>query len=205
MTWLWLGIASAAPLSAWEGLVITAAPPGEKESRLRLWFDGHARRGDSFVSIVRPGVGVDLGGGVALWAGYGWIATATPGDLASEHRVWEQITWNRSGKRGGGGLRGRLEQRFGDRDGLGLRFRAFGRAQADVAGPLSLVIWDELFVGLNDTDWGAAGIDQNRLFGGPAWRAGKLRAETGLLVQAIHRGGDWTTVPVVATNLFLSL
>ncbi|MEZ4317592.1 MAG: DUF2490 domain-containing protein [Myxococcota bacterium] len=202
----WMAIAAASPVSTWEGLVVTASLPGEDPGPLRLWFDGHARRGDSFVGIVRPGLGVDLGGGLAVWAGYAWVATATPGDLASEHRVWEQVTWNRGGKRISGGLRGRLEQRFGPGSGaVGLRVRGFGRVQADVAGPFSLVVWDELFVGLNDTPRGPAGLDQNRLFAGPAWRAGSLRAEAGVLGQALLRDGDWTVVPVIATNLFLTL
>lgn len=198
----WAGAALAATPGAWEGLIVTVAP--SEESRVRVWFDAHARRNDGFLAIVRPGLGLDVGGGVTLWGGYAWVATVDPG-LVSEHRVWEQVTWNRSGKGIAGGLRGRLEQRFGEGRGIGVRFRGFGRLQLTVVDAVSLVVWDEAFVGLNDAGWGTPGVNQNRVFLGPALTAGPIRAEVGGLGQHVLRDGAWSFFPSVATNLFVSL
>ena len=52
-------------------------------------------------------------------------------------------------------------------------------------------IWDEVFLNLNDTDWGANnGLDRNRIFGGIGWKPNSLdycKAEVGYLNQFIYR------------------
>ena len=66
--------------------------------------------------------------------------------------------------------------------------------------------WDEVFIGLNDIDWGAPrGLDQNRLFvGGWAAVAPHLRVELGYLFLYVDRDDD-TVGHVLATNVFVSL
>jgi hypothetical protein len=48
---------------------------------------------------------------------------------------------------------------------------------------LSIVGWNEIFLNLNDTDWGAqSGFDQNRLFAGPGYGfTPMLRVQAGYL------------------------
>lgn len=205
---LWCVAAWAADVGTWEGVLVQAALHEESKVGGRIWFDAHARRdGGKFVGILRPGLGLDLGRGFTIWGGYAWIPSVADGDpLKSEHRIWEQVTWNASSERFGGGLRGRLEQRFAaGTEGVGLRFRGFGRAQVNLPGSLALVAWDEAFVEVNDSGFLPPGFDQNRLFVGPAWRAGALRAEVGLLEQHFVRAGTWTAVTAFATNLFFTL
>lgn len=187
------------------------------DSRLRWWFDGHARffqNTDGFgQSIVRPGLGYALSDTTTLWAGYGWIRTSpASGPIIDEHRIWQQVTWSETYQPWSIGSRSRLEQRFLEADaGTGWRFRQLvsARRALDSAPEFSLVAWDELFVHLNDTDWGAhRGFDQNRLFLGFGWkpRSGRQsRVEIGYLNQYINRaGGQDLTNHLISVNFYPS-
>ena len=108
-----------------------------------------------------------------------------------------------------GGNRSRFEQRFsGAGDDVGFRLREFARVgwswRED--GKFGLVLWDEVFLGFNETDWGApSGLDQNRLFLG--WYVKtepNLRLEMGYLSLFVDR--DQATLGhVLATTLFIPL
>ena len=67
-----------------------------------------------------------------------------------------------------------------------------------------MVIWDEVFFGLNDTDWGQnSGFDQNRFYVGPAYRLSKnWRVEIGYLNNHIALPGN---NPDAITNHNLAL
>jgi len=148
---------------------------GTAELRPQLWTDLHVRRrSGSTLFIVRPAVGLRFNGTVTAHVGYAWISTfqdaAAPD--SHEHRLFQQVILNFAQ------LppltfqaRTRLEQRLSTLGSdVGLRVRQFVRAGWRIAGnaPYLLVLWDEIFVGLNDLDWGPrAGYDQNRLFFGP--------------------------------------
>ncbi len=73
---------------------------------------------------------------------------------------------------------------------------------------LSLIGYDELFFGLNDTDWGArSGFDRNRLFLGVGWRLGKSRhsLEIGYLNQYIDSTFASDLMEhILSLNLFLN-
>ena len=72
--------------------------------------------------------------------------------------------------------------------------------------PVGVAVWDELFVGLTQPDWGAPqGIDQNRIFIGPFLQmAPWARFEAGYLFTYLDRGTNDLYAHVVAVNLFLS-
>ena len=196
----------------WTALLSTGrlkqGPPG-----MTFWFDAHARRGDSnTVLILRPGVGAQLTPWLTLWAGYAWVPTF--GDRSRgtthEHRVWEQITLSHQTAGWSFQSRTRLEQRVSDAgDDVGHRIREFVRVnwQPDANFPMGAAFWDEIFIGLNNTDWGAPkGFDQNRLFLGPflnplPW----ARLEMGYLFAYLDRGNADLAAHVLAVNLFVSL
>lgn len=175
---------------------------GLDHDRLKWWFDGHMRFLDDAEgfnqSIVRPGVGWGLTEDSALWAGYAWIRTSPVAGLEfDEHRIWQQWTWAPSWGKMAYQTRSRFEQRFVELgDDVGLRWRQLFRAQRTLRDcpPLTLVLWDELFFHLNDTDWGArTGFNQNRAFLGLGWKRHKdspCRIEVGYLNQAINLPGD---------------
>ncbi len=186
------------------------------ESQFKWWFDGHARflddAGGFNQSIVRPGFGYSLGDRGAVWAGYGWIRTSPlTGAGFDEHRVWQQYTWSKKHDAITLALRSRLEQRFLDTgDDTGWRFRQLVRLQHALPASrhLSLVGWDEVFIHLNDTDWGAeAGFNQNRVFVGLGWTPSpksNWRTEVGYLNQTIHRPtADDRSHHVISINFYV--
>ena len=185
--------------------------------QLRWWFDGHARfldDADGFnQSIVRPGIGLSLSKHSAIWAGYGWIRTSPlSGADFDEDRVWQQWTWSKSCAPITFALRSRLEQRFLETgDDTGWRFRQLFRTQCALPNcpQLTLVIWDELFIHLNDTDWGAeSGFDQNRFFIGFGLRrdpCNRWRTEIGYLNQSANvTGGNDRSNHILSINFYRS-
>lgn len=198
-------------LQVWSALLGTvdtqSAPPD-----FSLWLDVHARRGAAgTVALVRPGAGVRVTDWLSVWAGYAWIPTSEDAaDTLHEHRIWQQVILQH---RFDFGLalqsRTRFEQRFHEAGSdVGVRIRQFVRAnwQPSPEVPIGIALWDELFVGLNDTDWGAlSGIDQNRLFLGPFLQmAPWARLEAGYLFVYLDRGSSDLFAHVVAVNLFVS-
>lgn len=178
----------------------------------KWWFDGHLRfveDANGFTqSIVRPGVGYTFEDNLTAWAGYGWIrdepATSSGFD---ENRFWQQLTWTVPCECTTIGFRPRFEQRLLETgDDTGLRFRQLvsWRQPIDCEKKYSFVVWDEIFVHLNDTDWGArSGFDQNRAFIGFGVKQdanSPCRVEFGYLNQHINRRG-----PTNLTNHLLSV
>jgi Protein of unknown function (DUF2490) len=121
--------------------------------------------------ITRTGVGRRLTDRTTLWGGYAWIAKPPAEGVTHEQRIWEQFsaTFPEAGAFTPS-MRLRLEQRF--QDGWAdnsHRLRMMGRAVRPLSDnrSWSLVGWNELFVTLDDTEFGPwQGVDQNRLFGG---------------------------------------
>lgn len=144
----------------------------------------------------RAAVGRQLGAHWSAWAGYSHAEVDTP--LTSrpyrEHRPFAQLAWTDTAQ--GFSLTGRL--RVEDRllntgSDAGLRTRHLARISHPLADSarLSGVLWDEVFLNWNDTDFGSRrGFDQNRLFGGVGWRHSEtVRWETGYLHNFNHRPG----------------
>ena len=205
---------------AWFALAGQGHLGSAPDARLRWWFDGHFRTfedSDGFdTSIVRPGIGYDLGKSATLWLGYGWIHTDPPSrSNVDEHRLWQQFTWGtKLGERKLLDLyvRSRLEQRWLEGgDDTGWRFRQFLRVVRPLApnSRWALRVWDELFLPLNDTDWGArAGFGQNRAFGGLGLtldREGKYTVEFGYLNQYINRRDTDLMNHIVSLAFLVSL
>lgn len=126
--------------------------------------------------ILRPAVFLRLDDQRSLWLGFDTIYTHPDGQpVFKEQRLWQQFQWQFAPSDDLSVMsRTRLEQRkredFAD---LGHRLRQMVRISTPSRWQpqLSWVVFDELFIHLNDTDWGVRrGIDQNRLFLGVNWR-----------------------------------
>lgn len=194
---------------------------GPLTERLWLWGDIHLRTYESFepsAFLVRPGLSLRALPSLFLTVGYGWTPAfrreeGRPwGDIefVDEHRPWQQVLFAPSSKSGiAGQLRCRLEQRFRpDGGGTGHRLRTLVRAQAPLSGTGALlaVMWDELFFGLNDTEWGQrGGVDQNRAFAGVGWQVAptRLRFELGYQNVRLMRPGADTVNHIAALNTFI--
>lgn len=184
----------------------------EPQSRLKWWFDGHYRLFDDTdgfgQSIVRPGLGLEVGENSTVWAGYAWIRTSPiMGDDIDEHRIWQQWTTSRTIDSYKFASRTRFEQRFIEStDDTGLRLRQFFRGQKELGcdSRRTFVVWDEMFFALNDTDFGQrSGFDQNRLFIGFGFKqhaSSTWRVEIGYLNQTINQQG-----PIERCNHLLSV
>jgi hypothetical protein len=166
--------------------------------RLRLMFDSPNRfGGDSrkySQGVWRAGLGYIINANWSVAAGYGYSHTDVPYTRIpfGEHRAFQQVVWSGRSGRFALGSRHRLEERSPETgDDLGLRSRHQFRISHPITGVswLSWVIWDEVFLNLNQTDYGAErGVDQNRAFAGIGWKASEtLRGEIGYLQQLNHR------------------
>ena len=186
-------------------------------SRLRWAFDGQTRFFDRTnglgQTIVRPSVGWALSDSTSVWLGYGWIRDYPAGrsDI-DENRIFQQLLWNGSVGRWSVQSRTRLEQRFLETgDDVGWRFREFVKVLYPLLGSerLRFAAYDELFLNLNSTDWGAdSGFDQNRLFVGlnaPLDSARSVQAELGYLNRYLKPSSRRGRMDhIVSVNLLLS-
>lgn len=195
--------------AVWAGAAATHEVTGG-ERRLALWLDVHRRQDTAATSmIIRPGIGLFIEPWLSVWAGYAWTPVY-PDDAArrDEHRFWHQLWINTPIGHGFAfQSRSRMEHRFApNSDDVAHRFRQFIRlGWMHATQPVGFVIWDELFVGLADADWGAVdGYDQNRLFVGPVFRiASWARVEPGYLMVHLDRMPN-RLVHAVAINLFFT-
>lgn len=208
------GQAADSDFQSWNAVAITG--PVAKDGRILVWFDGHARfsndASDLGVTILRPAIGWRVSDRLDLWGGYARVDSRTEGQPdIEEDRLWQQATFPLPSVLGGTlGGRSRLEQRFRDTGAdTGWRFRQFIRwARPIRESDWSLVAWDELFISLNDTDWGQrGGFDQNRLFAGAAWQpTARARFELGYLNNALDTPtSDIRVNHNLSLTLFVSL
>jgi hypothetical protein len=195
----------------WSSFAING--PVSDDSELLVWFDGHARFSDDAsrlgVSIIRPAVGMRYSENTTLWLGYARV-TSHPGDDVEEDRIWQQALYKLPGVFGGSfSGRTRIEQRDRDGGGTGHRVRQFLRWSKPIENSdLSYVVANELFVGVNDTDWGQkSGLDQNRLFLGFNYQIDdNNRVEFGYINNEINRvGPDNQTNHIAGVTWFAKL
>ncbi len=181
----------------------------EKPASPALWMDLQARRGSGTTALLaRPGVGYLFDPRLSVWAGYLFAPTFVDGGPTRyENRAWEQFM--ATFKLGSGTLllRTRAEQRFVvDASDVGHRFRQLVRYQHGFSPRWAGAVWDEIFLAANDTDFGQeAGLDQNRLFLGPAWLPENgVRLEGGYLLVVQPRSALTTLAHALSVNCFLS-
>ena len=166
------------------------------DGKALLWFDGHARFSEDAsrlgVSIIRPGVGYKVNDRLSVWGGYARVVSRADGRAnINENRIWQQATYTiASGDWGILSGRTRFEQRFLNTGSeTGHRIRQFFRWRKPVSDRWTITAWNETFIALNDTDFGArSGFDQNRLFVGARWRAfDNVSLEGGYLLNNLRR------------------
>lgn len=167
----------------------------DKSGKALFWFDGHARFSEDAsrlgVSIIRPGVGYKVNQQLSLWAGYARVVNRADGRAdIKENRIWQQATYTiASGNWGILSGRTRFEFRFLNTGSeTGYRLRQFFRWRKPLNERWTATAWNETFIALNDTDFGArSGFNQNRFFAGLRWRAfNNVSLEGGYLLNNIN-------------------
>ncbi|KQQ13597.1 hypothetical protein ASF53_11515 [Methylobacterium sp. Leaf123] len=162
--------------------------------------------------ILRPAVGWKVNDALVLYQGYAYVEDHGMRDMVRiEDRSFQEINW-KIGEVSGVKVssRTRFEQRWQStgRD-VGFRLRENVRFAVPLPqdwGSVSAVGWTELFVALNDTDWGArAGFDRIRAFIGLELPiGGKSTVEIGYLNQTARTQAGGTELDhILSLNLFV--
>ena len=179
----------------WWNVTVQERAGTASQWRWYLETQGRHRDGasDADQMLLRPAVGYDLTNRSSVWAGYGYTpGFPAGGGVLTENRAWQQYLWNGPALGGVVQSRTRLEQRsIEDNDATSWRIRQFSRITKPVAkrAGLALVVWEEVFLHINDTRRTQQGFDQNRIFAGLGLSlAPSARLEVGYVNQAI-RGG----------------
>ena len=137
--------------------------------------------------VLRPGVAYAINKRLKVSGGYRYGQTLRDGRDQIEHRLWQQASYALA-EIGDARIAGRtrLEQRFREGEsGTGLRIRQ----QLSLEHPLGesgirLVLSNDVFLGLKETDWGNAdGLQENRARATLRWTAGGIGWEAGYLNQ----------------------
>lgn len=161
--------------------------------------------------ILRPAVGWKVTKDLTLYQGYAYVQDRGMGPVRIEDRSFQEINW-KLGEINGlkTSSRTRFEQRWRS-DGKDVAFRV--REQMRVAAPLtdkaggvSALGSAEVFVALNDADWGPrAGFDQLRTFAGiEVPIGGQSTVELGYLNRLIQTPSNGlATDHILSVNLFL--
>jgi hypothetical protein len=180
----------------WVNLTFQERAGTESPWRWYVEFQGRTRDGLDAVDqvLVRPAIAYDLTSRSSVWFGHGYTPSylASGGDV-SENRIWQQYLWNGPALGGTFQFRTRFEQRWIEDAGpVAWRYRQFVRLTKPVSmrRGLAVVVWDEVFVHMNDTRRTAAGYDQNRFFGGVGFDGPPhARVEIGYVNQAVNVNG----------------
>lgn len=159
--------------------------------------------------LIRPGIGYALTDHSTIWIGYAHVINfPAAGDNIHEDRIWQQYMWSGATPLGAFTSRTRFEQRWQTNGNeTGGRFRHMFRLSwpIPVYPAVSLVGWDEVFIHLNDTNWGARqGFDQNRGFAGIGYRVlPPVLVEIGYMNQYINKSTLDNMNHILSLNLFL--
>lgn len=143
--------------------------------------------------LIRPAVFYAVNDKTSVWLGYAHVTTHPAGKKSfEENRVWQQLLHNFE-PLGPVSIqsRTRLEQRFiQNSDETGHKIRQMVRLTmpSAISPKLRWVAYDEYFINLNDTDYGARrGFDQNRFFLGANWSfSPEVKMELGYLNQYVN-------------------
>ena len=159
----------------------------------RWWVEGQGRFRDSGRAadqgLARTGLGYQLTEKASVWLGFAYVGTYPQGRLNfNEYRIWQQLLMTDKPSFGDVTSRTRLEQRFiQDINPVEWRLREFVRFSRPIyeGSPVSLVLWDEVFVRLNSTTPRTPfGFEQNRGFAGFGYTFSKqVRVEVGYMNQ----------------------
>ena len=182
------------------GAVVATGPLGARTGNLEFWLEGQGRFNDDSSrfnqGIVRSALGYRVSPRAVVWGGYAYIPNDPMNQAENivEHRIWQQLTWSAPEPVAGFSMssRSRLEQRqIESANDVGWRARQLMKFTRPIGTHPNLYwsLWDELFVNLNDTDWGAdGGLDQNRLFGGVGIKlTANAKTEIGYMHQWVKR------------------
>lgn len=161
--------------------------------------------------FFRPAIGWKINENLTLYQGYAYVEDRGGSQVNVEDRSFQEINW-KMGEFNGikTSSRTRFEQRWrSDGKDVGFRLRSQLRLSAPLgerAKSVSALGWSEVFVALNDADWGPrSGFDQVRTFAGLEIPVeGQSTVEIGYLNRLLKApAGDIAVDHVLSINLFI--
>ncbi len=179
---------AAAENQIWASISLDTKPSADSPYTFDLNTElRYAPDGDLDTVEIRPGFAYKLDNGIRLSGGYLYAQSERAGPDQIEHRLWQRVSYGIA-EFGGGEFKGqtRLEERWREGgDGTGVRVRhQFAFAHPITDTPFTLVLSDEVTVGLNETDWGnTKGFQENRAQAVMEWEMGPATWEFGYLNQ----------------------
>jgi len=163
--------------------------------KFRLWLEGQGRWNEDwqhfYQGVVRAALGYSLSDRATLWVGYNFVPTQLQGrPYFAIQELWPGFRYILPTDFGVFMFRTMLDVNFIRGDDVRFRPRQMFRYlhPFEFDKRFSLVVWDEVFVRVNTTEWGGkAGFDQNRAFVGFGWSfTPELRAELGYMNQYVE-------------------
>lgn len=160
----------------------------------RVWLEGQSRWDDDWThwyqGMARAAVGYSLSDRATIWLGYTFLPTQNVGKpYIAQQDLWPAFRYVLPTDFGTFSFRTMWESNFLRGDQVRQRPRQMIRFMRpfDFEPHLNLVLWDEVFVRVNSTEWGGqSGFDQNRIFAGLGWTfSPNFRTELGYLNQYI--------------------
>jgi hypothetical protein len=167
----------------------------ERLADVRLWLELQGRWNEDwqhfYQGVVRAAVGYSLSDRATIWVGYNFVPTQLAGKpYFAQQDVFPAFRYLLPTEFGAFMFRTMVDINFIRGDDVRYKPRQLIRFLHPFAFEerLSLVVWDEVFVRLNSTEWGGpAGFDQNRAFVGFGWSfSPELRAELGYMNQYVE-------------------
>ena len=183
-------------------------------SKARVWLEGQSRWDNDwehwYQGMLRTAFGYSISDRATIWAGYTWLPTQNVGKhYVSQQDVWPAFRYVLPTSVGTVTFRTMFESNFIGND---VRYRP--RQMVKFMHPLefeprlSIIVWDEFFVRLNNTiAGGQSGFDQNRAFGGLGWTFNKnVRTELGYMNQYIDNSNHTfnTTHNLIMGSVFMN-
>jgi hypothetical protein len=123
---------------------------------------------DFKTNLVRSSIGHDLPlrlKNFSIWQGYDWFSFYDD-NISHEHRIWQQLLYQKQLKQMTLVSRTRLEERILEGQGEIVRLRHLIRADYRIKKKLRLIGGAEVFVNLNSNHLVDEALDQNRLITG---------------------------------------
>ena len=155
---------------------------------LRLWLEGQSRWNQDwrnwYQGVARVALGYSISDRATLWMGYSYVPTKIgPGAYVGQQDVWPAFRYVLPTTLGTLTFRTMLEANFirGDDPRFHLRQLVRFMHSLEAEPRLSLILWDELLLRGNSTQYGgSSGFGQNRAFVGAGWSFSPLvRVELG--------------------------
>lgn len=181
----------------------------------RVWLEGQSRWDNDwqhwYQGMARAALGYSLSDRATVWLGYTFLPTQNVGKpYIAQQDMWPAFRYVLPTDFGTFTFRTMWESNFLRGNAIRERPRQMFRFLHPVAlePRLSVIVWDEIFVRVNSTQWGGkAGFDQNRAFLGLGWTFNPTaRVELGYLNQYINDANhvDNTMHHLMMGSLFIS-